>query len=124
MQVKTCLQAIVALAVLATSQPVCGDESLLAGLEAQEREDYATALNLLLPLAENGNPTAQNAIGTLYYAGNGVDQDHQAAVEWFRMAADQGNPQAQKNLGTAYFAGLGVPQDDEQGVFWMRKAAD
>jgi len=61
--------------------------------------DYATALRLLRPLAEQGDPYAQTMLGNLYDEGKGVPQDYQEAVKWYRLAAEQGFPQGQDNLG-------------------------
>jgi hypothetical protein len=52
---------------------------------AYKRGDYATALRLLRPLAEQGEAKAH-----MYGAGRGVPQDYAAAVNWYRKAADQG----------------------------------
>ena len=37
--------------------------------------------------------------GLMYYNGEGVPQDYQEAVSWFRLAAEQGDASAQFNLG-------------------------
>ena len=56
---------------------------------AYQRGDYATAYRLWLPLAQQGSSTAQQNIGRLYERGEGVPQDQQAAMEWYRKEADQ-----------------------------------
>jgi len=94
------------------------------GLAAYEREDYAAALALWRPLADQGDPSAQGAVGLLYEQGHGVQQDYVQAVAWYRKAADQGSAYAQHNLGIMYAYGLGVSQDYNQAVAWYRKAAD
>jgi hypothetical protein len=86
--------------------------------------DYATALRLLRPLADEGNATAQNSLGAMYAFGRGVPLDHAEAAKWYRKAADQGNAAAQYNLGVSYANGLGVPQDYAAAMQWYRKAAD
>ena len=60
----------------------------------------------------------------MYANGEGVPQDDQEAVRWYRLAADQGLAQAQYNLGVMYANGEGVPQDDQEAVRWYRLAAD
>lgn len=45
------------------------------GWEAFKSRDYATALKVWRPLAEQGNADAQYALGELYYYGKGVTQD-------------------------------------------------
>ena len=91
---------------------------------AYERQDYATAMRLLLPLVDQGIADAQYNLGVMYYKGQGVPQDYAEAVKWFRKAADQGKADAQNNLGVMYAEGQGVPQDYAEAAKWYRKAAD
>ena len=58
---------------------------------ADERGDYATALQLLRPLAAQGSAQAQYKLGLMYQAGEGVSQNYAEAAKWFRKAADQGH---------------------------------
>jgi uncharacterized protein len=88
------------------------------------RKDYATALRILRPLADQGTASAQNSLGAMYAMGEGVPQDYAKAAKWYRKAADRGNSQAQYNLGVAYFKGRGLPQDYAEAVKWTRLAAD
>jgi TPR repeat protein len=74
--------------------------------------------------AEQGDVSAQCNLGVMYSNGQGVAQDDQQAVTWFRKAAEQGEVNAQYNLGVMYQYGEGVPQDDQQAVTWYRKAAE
>ena len=60
----------------------------------------------------------------LYRDGNGVSQDAQEAVEWYRKASEQGDAEAQYSLGLMYAEGQSVPQDYEEAVKWFRKAAE
>jgi len=94
------------------------------GLAASKRGDYATALRLWLPLAEQGDAYAQFNLGYMYAKGEGVPQDYAEAVKWYRKAAGQGDADAQFNLGIIYDQGKGVPQDYAKAVRWYRKAAD
>ena len=91
---------------------------------AYSRGDYATAMRLLRPLAEQGDPAAQYKVGILYETGHGVPQDYAEAMQWYRKAADQGDPNAQHNVGVLYTEGHGVPQDYGEALKWYRKAAD
>ncbi len=91
---------------------------------AFERGDYATALRLLRPLAEQGFAHAQAGLGIIYYNGKGVPQNHAEAAKWYRKAAEQGHADAQINLGLMYDLGEGVPQDDAEAVKWYCKAAE
>ncbi len=65
------------------------------GAAAYQRGDYATALRLLRPLAEQGDAAAQNNLGVISANGRGVPQDDAEAAKWFRLAAEQGLVEAQ-----------------------------
>ena len=69
---------------------------------AYEKGDYATALRLLRPFAEQGDAGAQYNLGLMYDKGQGVPQDYATAVSWYRKAAEQGDAEAQFNLGLMY----------------------
>jgi uncharacterized protein len=86
--------------------------------------DYALALKLLAPRANQNVAWAQNGMGVLYQGGHGVTQDYTEAVKWYRKAAEQGYTKAQSNLGVMYIKGEGVPQDYREAAKWFRKAAD
>ena len=94
------------------------------GVAAYDRGDYATAMRLFRPLAEQGRADAQYNLGNMYSKGLGVPQDYAEAVKWYRLAAEQGLADAQYNLGVMYSKGLSVPQDEAEAVKWFRLAAD
>lgn len=108
-------------AVVAAPAP---SAELLSAEAAYHRGDYATALRLLKPLAEKGDPNAQYNLAILYYEGRGVPRNYAEAAKWYRKAADQGDVSAQYNLGNMYKDGQGVPQDYAEAVKWFRKAAE
>jgi TPR repeat protein len=95
-----------------------------AGMDANNRGDYATALREWRPLAEQGDTLAQYNLGVLYRKGRGVPQDDVQARQWYAKAAAQGQAKAQFNLGTLYFNGEGVRKDYQQALRWFRLAAD
>jgi predicted nucleic acid-binding Zn-ribbon protein len=88
-----------------------------------DRANYATALRVWLPLAEQGDAAAQTNVGEIYEKGLGVPPDHKAAAEWYRKAAEKGNSRAAINLGNLYDQGLGVPKDHVQALNWYRRAS-
>ena len=79
--------------------------------------DYATTLELLLPLADEGNRAAQHNLGAFFADGQ---SDYAEAERWFRKAADQGLVESQFNLGVLYQSGKGVPQDYRESAMWYR----
>ena len=105
------------------SGSVYGDD-FQDGLDAYKRQDYKTAYKLFLPLAEQGNASAQFNLSVMYDKGRGVPQDYKEAVRLYRLSAEQGVASAQFNLGSMYSNGLGVPQDYKEAVKWYRLAAE
>jgi uncharacterized protein len=91
---------------------------------AYKRGDYATAMRLFRPLADEGDASAQVVLGFMYKRGRGVPQDFAEAVRWYHLAADQGDASAQADLGFMYELGQGVKQDFAEAVRWYRLAAD
>ncbi|MEY4718849.1 MAG: hypothetical protein RL563_1467 [Pseudomonadota bacterium] len=90
---------------------------------AYDRADYASALKIWFPKAQEGDAAAQVTVGEIFEKGLGVSADYQAAAQWYEKAATQGNFQAQLNLGHLYEKGLGVPQSKEAAMRWYRKSA-
>ena len=81
------LKLLLVLLVCAAGPAVAGPIEDAAG--AYVRGDYATALRLLRPLAEQGNPGGQYNLGALYERGNGVPQDYVQALKWYSLAASR-----------------------------------
>jgi len=93
------------------------------GLDAYERGDYEAALREWRPLAEEGDAESQYRIARMYYRGEGIQDDAEAA-RWYRAAAKGGHPVSQNNLGLMYEQGRGVERDLGEAARWYREAAD
>lgn len=100
----------------ASSQP--GSASLSDAVSPTIAQASITGLDRLRQLAEQGDPTAQFALGTRYATGQDVPQDYAEATRWFLQAAEQGNVVAQSALAAYYASGRGVPQDSAKAYFW------
>ncbi len=74
--------------------------------------------------AEQGYPSAQTALGMMYYLGEGVPQDYAEAVAWCHRAAEQGNARGQIELGRMHYHGEGVPQNYTEAFAWCHRAAE
>ena len=59
----------------------------------------------------------------MYSNGDGVPQDYQEVLKWYRLSAEQGVASAQFNLGVMYANGEGVTQDYVQAHKWFNLAA-
>jgi TPR repeat protein len=92
-------------------------------LVAAQAGEFATAVSLLRPLAEAGEPAAQYNLGILYENGGGVEQDYVEAAYLYGLAARQGHGGAQMNLGALYGNGRGVVRDFSEAFIWLSLAS-
>ena len=106
------------LTVCLLAQPVAAG-AIEDGQAAFDRKDYALAVRIWRPLADQGDAEAQYNIG-LSYMSNDLDE----AARWYGLAADQGNAKAQFALGNIYAVGHGVPKDLVKAYKWFNLAAD
>jgi TPR repeat protein len=94
------------------------------GKKAYLNKDYKLALEILKPLAENGNSQAQITMGLMYDYGHGVKKDPAESMKWYRMAAEQGVPLVQHDIGVKYFQGQGVEQNYNEAAKWWEMSAN
>src|SRR5262245_60871844 len=92
--------------------------------DAKSKPVSAANISVLKAKADAGDPVAENALGILYRMGQGVPQDKQEAVRWYRRAAKHGSAVAMFNLGAAYYNGDGVGIDDVTSCAWFLVAQE
>lgn len=95
-------------------------QSVKAGIEAWQKADYAAAVAIWRPLAENGDADAQFNLGQAYRLGRGVKIDLASAKDWLERAALQDHVDAQATLGLLLF-GSG---NQAEGTRWLKQAAE
>jgi TPR repeat protein len=88
MELKGAIAAIVLVSAFAV--PVAAG-TFEDAVDEHARGDYAKALRLIGPLANDGDASAQFNLGLMYATGQGVQQYNTAAALWFRKAAEQGH---------------------------------
>jgi TPR repeat protein len=98
--------------------------ALADALMPYAQRDYVRALELLAPLAEQGNAVAQLKLGIIFSRGKVKSPDHLAALRWFTKAAENGQVEAQFELGRIYRDGLGTRVDGKLAVYWLERAAE
>lgn len=103
--------------------PVLAD-TVEQGWQAYENGDFATALTVFAPLAEDGDAAAQFYLARLYDTGRGVDVDPDRALAWYRRAAVQGHRAAQFIVGLRTARGEGTPADPAEAARWYQRAAE
>jgi TPR repeat protein len=114
----------IAIALALASVGVAHADQERDGDAAFHNGDYKKALELLMPLAQQGNADAECDIGLMYFTGHGVPQDPAEGAKWFLAAARQGQIGAQVDIGIAYATGRGVQKDYVKGYMWFSVAAD
>ncbi|TDQ81479.1 Sel1 repeat-containing protein [Dongia mobilis] len=119
---KASFYGIIGIGLLAMT-PVPAAADYQTGVNAYYRGEFLAALEAWRPLAEAGDPVAQNSIGALYDHGLGVPEDNYEAARWYEMAAEGGLPLAMRNLGNQYATGHGKPFDVEMARQWYERAA-
>lgn len=107
--------------------PLASADQLAEAIRAIEAGSMRRAAQLLTPLANAGNSTAQYRLGLLYYMGHGVPEDEKQAVFYWKKAASQGSVDAMFHLGSAYLFGnqaaRTVPDPDREAATWYFQAA-
>lgn len=110
---------VLAAAVQAESHPV------IARIQAAWRQqDYAQALRLTQPLAQAGDPEAQQLLAGFYRRGEGVPASPARALLWMRKAAAAGYGPAQKALGDYHLDGVGGRADRAMAFQWWKRSAE
>jgi cell division septation protein DedD len=83
--------------------------------------DYAKAIQELLPLVDQGSPSAEYLLAEIYYGGHGGDA--QQALKLMTASAEQGHAIAQARLGMIYAKGEGVPVNNIEAYRWFSLSA-
>ena len=124
------LRALIVIGAMLSVAPVANAEPLEDGLKAYARGDFAAALKLFQPLAEQGDARAEYYLGAIFdpleeihFEGRGVAPDFKEALKWYRRSADQDNAAAQLCLGDMYHTGQGVTRDEVRAYMWWDLAA-
>lgn len=106
--------------------PVTGvAASLDEAKAAVDAGKFAQAAAIYRELAAAGDAKAQYNLGLMYARGDGVAENPQEAMKWYRLSAEQGFPEAQYALGVIYFSrDAGAPMDYDEAIKWYRKAAE
>ena len=120
---RTILVAVAASVLLFSTAGLVEAGSFRQGVSAFNRQDYVSASRIFIPLAEQGEPSAQTYLGFMFETGRGVPQNYTEAGMWYRRAAEQGDSLAQYSLGLLYDRGFGVPRDIVEANKWLNLSA-
>ncbi len=124
MQTKQVYTHLIAILLLLASTFIFADE-LTQGLDAYKKGDYASARELLTPLAEHhGYVKAMNVLGLMSEQGLGQPKDGKDAEKWYKKAALLADEDAMYNLGVLYGEGTGLEKDYAKALAWLGAAYD
>ena len=85
---------------------------------------YQRAFELYSYAAKELNfPEAQRALGSMYFAGRGVEKDYKEAWKWYDKAARQGNARAIYNLALMLDKGWGIKKNSSESFKLFESAA-
>jgi len=97
-----------------------GAQSVKAGIEAWQTQDYPAAVAIWRPLAEKGDADAAFNLGQAYRLGRGVPVNLAAAQSWLERAATSGHVDAETTLGLLLFQN----GNHTGGLRWLKAASD
>jgi len=100
------------------------DMDLGSGIAAFEAKHFSSAVGLLSPLADGGDPEAQYRMAIMAQNGLGMHENHLMAYKYMKAAAEVGLGMAQHGLGFMYMEGECTTQNGAKAVEWFRKAAE
>lgn len=95
-------------------------QSVNAGIEAWQRGNYAGAVSIWRPLAQQGDTDAQFNLGQAYRLGRGVPTNLALAKDWLERAASHNHVDAETTLGLLLFQN----GDQATGLKWLKLAAE
>ena len=127
-----------ALSVAVPAAPVAADDTppsvtaqapgaarLNDGIAAWDAGDYDTAVAILKPLADAGDPHFQEWFLEIHAESLGDSPSGPKTVQYLKFAAAIGDPDAQASLGVRYLNGVGgVDKDENKGIFLLQQAAN
>jgi hypothetical protein len=94
----------------------------LAGMQAYNSGDAATAYRLLRQAADAGDPEGQVNLGYLYARGHGVRANQAEALRLYELAAKAGSSEGMNAIGYKYLLATGVPKDAGRAAYWFCEA--
>ena len=120
---KAAVHGLFGLSLCALSQASLAQHCDIKQATAMLSGNYvAEAVQMLDACAKKGDAAAQRQLADLYLAGNGVEQDHYEAAQWYRKAAEQGDAHSQYHYGVMLVEGQGITDDAHEGLEWLYQA--
>ena len=111
------------LCLTGATQAVCQDSEWIDQLRLKAAEESFLETK---SKAEQGDPSAQFKLGSMYLEGLGVKKDLSTALKWLGKSAEQGNTGAEFALGMTYYLGAKgeLKPDYPKAAKFLTRAAD
>lgn len=88
-----------------------------------KNKKYSEAIAQYTLASSLGSKEADLQLGTMFFAGLGVEKDYKKAFFYLQPLAEAGNAKAQFIVGSMYELGHGVKQSWHDAVAWYEKSA-
>ncbi len=85
---------------------------------------FAEAFEIYRHFADLGEESGQYALGSMYYKGEGVEQDIRKAVEYLKAAAERGKELASRLLAEIYFYGENGEENYSEAIKYYEKCEE
>lgn len=99
-------------------------QTAVDGYKAYDVGDYEKAKAIILPLAEQGDPVAMNAVGNWHADGILVEKSRKLACDWYEKAANAGYRSAQFNYAYCFDEWGGRKRSTKMHLKWLNKAGE
>ncbi|MCO6498607.1 MAG: sel1 repeat family protein [Chitinophagaceae bacterium] len=114
--------------VAVTQQPIAdeisGEQQYFEGLKFLEENKTQKAIELFESSAAKGYVESMVELGSLYDLGmNGLREDKEKAIKWYRMAAQNGDVSSMRYLGIQFNYDPKL-QNKDSTIYWYQKAAE
>jgi hypothetical protein len=107
----------------ALAEPPYPSQHRILGVAAYEAGDMETAAAAFAECAHAGEAACQSAYGHMLFTGEGVDEDEEEALAWFRLAAGQHDAYGQFQVGFMHRHGIVVEKDYVLAIEMFERAA-
>lgn len=108
-----------------TQSPSADDQAEFSARVAEfDLSDESYMFSDALALAKSGHAEAMHKLGNCYRSGSGVQQNLDAALEWYQRAATAGLPKALVSLAEVHIQERGSPQDINTGLAYLKQGAE
>jgi TPR repeat protein len=99
-------------------------QTAVDGYKTYDAGDYETAKAIILPLAEQGDPIAMNAMGNWHADGILVEKNPKKACDWYEKSAQAGYVAAQFNYAYCFDEWGGRKRSAKNHLKWLTKAGE